>query len=47
VLLPLIDLLGEDYQLHGRPLSDWLENAPANRIAVTELSLNATPVEPA
>jgi 2-amino-4-hydroxy-6-hydroxymethyldihydropteridine diphosphokinase len=47
VLLPLIDLLGERYRLQGRSLADWVENAPRNRIEVTELSLGAVPAEPA
>jgi len=47
VLLPLIDLLGRRYRLHGRSLGDWVENAPENPIAVTEFSLGGMPVEPA
>ena len=47
VLLPLIDLLGPRYRLCGRSLTEWVENAPENPIAVTAFSLGARPLESA
>jgi 2-amino-4-hydroxy-6-hydroxymethyldihydropteridine diphosphokinase len=38
VLVPLIDVAGENYRLEGRTLAGWLRVAPPNELTATELA---------